>query len=150
MRNNSTEVWANTLRKKYPSTASIAKSKSLVWSNLTKAKDICNKGIRWLIRNDVSTLFWQDNWTGHGPLRNLIHGPFHSSDLSLRLWTSKTPTATGTSILYPLCYPNISVISSMLPPNPSPPYKMTCTNGTTLLMASSNLDQPTSSLLTSP
>ncbi|KAK7832439.1 putative ribonuclease h protein [Quercus suber] len=135
MRNNSIEVWDDMLRKKYSSTASIAKSKS---------SDICDKGTRWLIRNDVSTLFWQDNWIGHGPLRNLIHGPSIPATSPLRLWTSETPTATGTSTLYPLCYPNMSVISSMLPSNPSPPYKTTCPHGTTLLTASLNLEFPTS------
>ncbi|KAK7832438.1 hypothetical protein CFP56_026532 [Quercus suber] len=76
-------------------------------------------------------------------------GPSIPATSPLRLWMSETPTAIGTSTLYPLCYPNMSVISSMLPSNPSPPYKTTCPHGTTLLTASLNLDQPTSSSLTS-
>lgn len=82
---NFSDFYAETLRKKYPITSNTTKRKSLVWSTIWKAKAICEKGTRWLIRNGETTHFWLDDWTGHRPLRNLLHGHLHTNDLSLKV-----------------------------------------------------------------
>lgn len=43
------------------------------------------EGTRWLIRNGTKINFWHDNWTGNGPLRNAIQGPFNGHNASTLL-----------------------------------------------------------------
>ena len=78
-------IWADTFRKKYPSTSNVTKRKSLTWNNILKAKSICDESSRWIIRNGETTHFWYDNWIGHGPLRNLIQGPLHILDTTTKV-----------------------------------------------------------------
>ncbi|KAK7845916.1 putative ribonuclease h protein [Quercus suber] len=84
MHTNENTTWADTLRKKYL-TSNTAKRKSTIWNNIQKSEPICKLGTRWLIRNDHSVKFWHDNWTRHGPLRILLRGPLHASDLHLKV-----------------------------------------------------------------
>lgn len=72
LRTNFCDAWAETLRKKYPITYSATKRKSLVWASIQKANIICDKGTRWLIKNRESIRVWQDDWTGHDPIRRLL------------------------------------------------------------------------------
>lgn len=78
--------------KKYPSTSNVTKRKSLTWNNILKAKSICDEGSHWIIGNGKTTHFWYDNWTGHGPLRNLIQSPLHILDTIMKVkdcWDAK-------------------------------------------------------------
>ncbi|KAK7832492.1 putative ribonuclease h protein [Quercus suber] len=55
------------------------------------AKSICDRGMRWLIRNGTSINFWHDNWTGRGPLQNHIQGPLNVGESALtvnEVWDS--------------------------------------------------------------
>lgn len=82
---DSDNFWAETFRKKYLTTSNTTKRKSTVWTCLSKAKDICDNGTRWLIPNGETVHFWYDDWTGNGPLQNLIQGPLHANDISLKV-----------------------------------------------------------------
>ena len=78
-------IWADTFRKKYPSTSNVTKRKSLTWNSILKAKSICDEGSCWIIRNGETTHFWYDNWISHGPLRNLIQGPLHILNTTMKV-----------------------------------------------------------------
>lgn len=78
---NENTTWADTLRKKYL-TSNTAKRKSTIWNSIQKSEPICKlvADSKWPIRQ-----FLQDNWTRHGPLRILIQGSLHVSDLHLKV-----------------------------------------------------------------
>ncbi len=57
----SNETWANVLRHKYTPIRSSSRRRSLIRKSLCHTKDICEKGKGWLIRNDKTINFWQDN-----------------------------------------------------------------------------------------
>ena len=63
------------LRKKYPFNASPLKRYSSTWTSLCKAKSICDRGMRWLIRNKALINLWH----------NIIHGPFNQIDAALTI-----------------------------------------------------------------
>lgn len=82
---NSTALWAITLKSKYPSTLPPSKKISLTWHTLTKANHICERGVGWLIQDGNSINFWHDNWTSWGLLQNSTHGPLNREEGSLKV-----------------------------------------------------------------
>uniref|UniRef100_A0A2N9IHI9 Reverse transcriptase domain-containing protein n=1 Tax=Fagus sylvatica TaxID=28930 RepID=A0A2N9IHI9_FAGSY len=85
LRLGSEDVWALSLRNKYPPTRSRFCQKSITWKSLKQANHICDKGMGHLIQNGRTIKFWTDNWLDSGPLRNLISGPLLHHEESLHL-----------------------------------------------------------------
>ena len=81
----SNETWANVLQHKYTPIRLSSRHRSLIRKSLCHTKDICEKGKGWLIRNDKTINFWQDNWLESGPLCALIHGPLLPHEFNLKL-----------------------------------------------------------------
>ncbi len=102
----STDCWADTLKAKY-STSSAQVRSSTVWKSLMGARDICQLGKGWVVRNGNNIDFWHDNWTGLGPLRPLLMGPLHSLTVSLKFKDLRDPNGQW----------NFDKLSFTLPPS---------------------------------
>ena len=85
IRTNPNELHALMLKNKYPQEANASRCKSPIWASLCKVKSICDTDTRWFIHNENTTNFWHDNWTGSGPLRNLIHVPLNRNKHTLKI-----------------------------------------------------------------
>jgi len=44
-----------------------------------------NKGIKWVVGRDNNLKLWFDNYTTHGPLRNMIQGPLSIKGSNMRI-----------------------------------------------------------------
>ena len=80
----SKDYWAHTLKVKY-SFSSARNCPSIIWRSLEAAQQICLLGKGWIVRNGQNINFWNDNWTGAGPLRKLLVGPLQVSDANIKI-----------------------------------------------------------------
>lgn len=69
------------IRKKYESQRRISSSNenslpsSQTWKVMKKGMEVFKRGTRWGLGRESNLKFWYDNWTSHGRLRSIIHGP---------------------------------------------------------------------------
>lgn len=78
-------MWANVLRLKFSNARFSSGHPSLVWKILCQTRDVCDKGMAWLICNGKTINFWHDNWLEIGPLRGLLHNPLLPHEFNLKL-----------------------------------------------------------------
>lgn len=86
LQNNFNEIWAKTLRNKYPPHHSASKKTSVTCDSLLKANPIYYLIIGWRLGDGTSTKFWEDNWLGRGFIRNMIQGSLHRHENSLKVY----------------------------------------------------------------
>ncbi|GLT37826.1 hypothetical protein SLA2020_121150 [Shorea laevis] len=81
------KLWSKAICEKYSiknPKSNLPKS-SPVLNNIAKGKHIIEKGIKWIPKSGRNILFWEDNWVGHKPLKDILYGPFSLSCADLKV-----------------------------------------------------------------
>ncbi|GLT42706.1 hypothetical protein SLA2020_166920 [Shorea laevis] len=81
------KLWSKAICEKYSikdPKSNLPKS-SPVLNNIAKGKHIIEKGIKWIPKFGQNIFFWEDNWVGHKPLKDILYGPFSLTCADLKV-----------------------------------------------------------------
>ncbi|OMO73242.1 reverse transcriptase [Corchorus capsularis] len=85
--NNDQNMWAETLKAKYVRRSTAISNQSPLWKAIEKTGSVLAKGTRWVIKDGNRASLWMDDWTGLGPLKELVVGPLHQHEDRLTVRT---------------------------------------------------------------